>query len=419
MNQRGPEFYVACLSDVHGWGGGLTLAQLAATDLAAHGGATTLLGVARKSKPLNTPLPPPPREFSRMNIDMPEPTRWGWRWQSWLTAGQLAAELRKLPAPRTAFVSVSPFWCVAGRRAWPGVPNVYFFPCLLTNCLPFVDRAAGVWQRLERAAIARCERRAFQTADRVLAPTRTAIDEILGFEPSARERVVLSEFGCRPMPFDAQARARIRRELGLAESAFVVLAAGVLDRNKAFDLLIRELPRMDASVHAIIAGDGPQRAALLSLASGLGVAGRTRLVSPGRECAAVFAAADAVASTSHYDTFPNVLLEALTAGRPVIAPRHDPPRVFAGIAELLLDHGGGVLYSREAPGALAEAVNRLVSDPALHEELATQALRLAQRRLTRSTLADQIFAVCGAPESLAVAGAVVGKEDLACLTSTR
>ena len=62
-----------------------------------------------------------------------------------------------------------------------------------------------------------------------------------------------------------------RGRLGLAEGRPVVLGLGRLHRNKGFDVLVRALPHL-AGVQAVIAGDGPERRALLSLAHRLGVA---------------------------------------------------------------------------------------------------------------------------------------------------
>ena len=104
-----------------------------------------------------------------------------------------------------------------------------------------------------------------------------------------------------------------------------------------------------------------------------------------------YAAADAVISTSFYDTFPNVILEALQAGTPVLVPEHDPPHVYAGAAELLHEAGGGLLYDRQTPGGLADALNRLIRSPTLRGELSAAGREAARQCLCWERCADYIL----------------------------
>lgn len=143
----------------------------------------------------------------------------------------------------------------------------------------------------------------------------------------------------------------------------VVLAMGRLHRNKAFDVLVRALPRLPG-VHAVIAGEGLERGALLALARGEGVADRVHLVGWRRDGGALLAAATVLACPSREEALGNVVLEAFSAGVPVVAAASDGPR------ELVRDGKTGLLVPIEDAGALAEALGRVIGDGGLAARLA-------------------------------------------------
>lgn len=136
-----------------------------------------------------------------------------------------------------------------------------------------------------------------------------------------------------------------------------VLALGRLHRNKAFDVLVRALPLLPG-VHAVLAGEGPERRALLSLARREGVADRLHLLGWRSDQAALLAACDVLACPSRHEPLGNVVIEAFSAARPVVAAD------AAGPVELI-PPGAGLLVPREDPRALAEAIASVLSDPAL------------------------------------------------------
>ncbi|MGI4953518.1 MAG: glycosyltransferase, partial [Janthinobacterium lividum] len=106
--------------------------------------------------------------------------------------------------------------------------------------------------------------------------------------------------------------------LDVPPGAKLVLALGRLHRNKAFDVLIRALPHLPG-VHAIIAGDGPERDALTALARSEGVADRLHLPGWRHDTAALLAGCDVLACPSRHEPLGNVVVEAFAARRPVVA----------------------------------------------------------------------------------------------------
>jgi len=388
LGHTSPDFYVACHSHVHNWGGGAAFAAGLQQAFRTLGYEALVLGIDDGAQS-------PDRRTAcegRVNVRSGVPARL-WRVRSWLLPRYMAGQLRHLPPPRVAFVAVSPTWVVAARRAWPQVPIVFVFACLLTNCLPFTwpPRRRSLWQRLDLAAVRRIEQKAFASAELVLAPTQHAVDEIRAFIGRRLNKLQLCAYGVCAVATSCRLRLQQREALGLRRDDFLVAAVGTCDRNKGFDLAIRAWPHVDPSARLVIIGDGPERVVFERLVWQTGQADRIRFAGSQRQMAPWYAAADCVLSTSYYDTFPNVLLEAMSAGLPIVVPEHDPPRVYAGMSEIVQKHDCGVLYARSDVTALATALNRLIRDRELAMRLGDRGRQAAQQCYQRQAAATLIL----------------------------
>ena len=387
------DLYAACFSDVRGWGGALTAARGVIAAARRRGLGARLLGVSSHAECAAEVE----HGSERLNVQLGR-SPLSWRCRSWRVAGQLQRRLAGLQPPHGTFVGFSPHWVVAAKRAWPDLPVVYVFPCLLANCLPFTwpqRRSPTFWKRVDFAGVRHVEHLAFELADRILAPTVQARDEITEYHAAARGRVVVCTYGCEPAPITDGMRAARRHALHLSDEAVVFLAAGVCDANKAFDWAIGELPMVHRRVVLVIVGDGAEGERLRHLASEHRVSDRVHFAGAQHDMAPWYAVADGVLSTSSYDTFPNVLLEAMSHGRPVVVPQHVPPDVYAGLAELVEEHGGGRLYDRRRPGALAGVLNELAASRSTIAKLGEQAHDISRRLFDWGNCLEHITAVSG------------------------
>ena len=145
-----------------------------------------------------------------------------------------------------------------------------------------------------------------------------------------------------------------RAEFAIPPDAPLLLGLGRLHRNKGFDILIRALPRLPGT-HALIAGEGPERAALESLARAEGVADRVHLPGWRHDIGALLAMADIFVSSSRHEPLGNMVIEAFSAARPVIAAAADGPRE-------LIDPTTGLLIPLDDAVALADAAQSLRDD---------------------------------------------------------
>jgi glycosyltransferase involved in cell wall biosynthesis len=162
----------------------------------------------------------------------------------------------------------------------------------------------------------------------------------------------------------ASARAAVRAGLGIAPDAVVFLYVGQFIVRKRVDTLLRAFARVAGDApHAavLLAGDGPERDALASLAARLGIAERvhrTGFVQPA-ELPRVFAAADALVLPSAQEGWGVVVGEALAAGLPVLASD-----AVNAAADLVQPGVTGWHFPVDDDARLSEAMAPLLADPA-------------------------------------------------------
>lgn len=137
-----------------------------------------------------------------------------------------------------------------------------------------------------------------------------------------------------------------------------LLSVGHLIERKGHDIVIRALVHQPG-IDLLIAGDGPERGRLTRLAERLGLADRVRFlgVVAHQDLAGLYGASDALVLASSREGWPNVLLEALACGTPVIATRN------WGTPEIVSSPEAGLLVDQRTPEAIAAAVRQLIQDP--------------------------------------------------------
>lgn len=138
-----------------------------------------------------------------------------------------------------------------------------------------------------------------------------------------------------------------------AQAQLRLLAAGRMVELKGFDLLIRAVAQLDdLSIALVILGDGPLRRELETLASSLGVSGRVTFAGFQGNPYPYYARADAFVLSSRYEGMPNVVLESLACGTPVIATPAP-----GGIFEILADAPECAIAENISASALAAAID--------------------------------------------------------------
>jgi len=189
-------------------------------------------------------------------------------------------------------------------------------------------------------------------AAHVVTPSAYLRELALGWGVRA-DRVTLLPNPAPPLPALAS-REELRRRLGLEGPTLAF--AGRLTAQKQLDLGIEAARR--AGVDLVIAGHGPDRAALERIGYGrfLGPLPRTGVLE-------LFRAADASLLSSAWENFPHTVVEALAVGTPVIATR------TGGVAEMVTDEVNGLVVEPGDVDALTAAIERFFGDDALAARL--------------------------------------------------
>ncbi len=158
-----------------------------------------------------------------------------------------------------------------------------------------------------------------------------------------------------------------------------LLGLGRLHTDKGFDTLIAALALLPHATLAI-AGSGPERARLRRQAE---AAGRTHFLGWREDVGGLLAAADVFVCSSRVEPLGNMVIEAWSAGCPVVACDADGPR------ELIRDGQDGLLVPREDPDALADAIRRVLADPALRATLIASGRRRFEQEFARATVVER------------------------------
>jgi GalNAc-alpha-(1->4)-GalNAc-alpha-(1->3)-diNAcBac-PP-undecaprenol alpha-1,4-N-acetyl-D-galactosaminyltransferase len=183
-----------------------------------------------------------------------------------------------------------------------------------------------------------------------------------------------------------------------------IVAMGRLFPVKGFDLLLEAFARIalkEPDWALDIWGEGPERSALEAQARRLGLDGRVRFPGLTERPLEILRGADLFVLSSRAEGFPNVLVEAMACGLPVISAD------FGGAAkEIIRDGVDGVLVPPENPVTLASAMARLMSDPGARAALARRAPEVVVRYSGERVLALWEQAIARA----------LGREGSACRT---
>ena len=221
-------------------------------------------------------------------------------------------------------------------------------------------------------------------ADRLIAPTRFMVDQLVtGFE-LVPEQVVRIPNGIDPELWDGHDHPTHREAL--------IVSWGRVQYEKGFQVLARAMTALRGAVpdvSCVIAGRGSY---LPELQTQIDVEGVSDLIAlPGflgdEELRALVHRAGCVVIPSLYEPFGVVALEALAAGAPLIVAR------TGGLAELIVDTDAGLTFEPGNPEDLAHAVEMVLRDSELAHQLTTSARRLIETKFAWSAVASAVVHV--------------------------
>ena len=229
--------------------------------------------------------------------------------------------------------------------------------------VPAVVASRRWWHRSQRPLQQRVNRWAYRLAHRVLANSPSVAAMLARDEGVPPAKIVcvpnsLAEGAFRTLP--PAERAEWRARLHVPADALLIGIVARLDRNKdhatllrAFTLLAAQHPR----AYLVCVGEGPQGAELSALARGLGLNGRVQFPGTLTPPFNVHQLFDFSVLCSVSEGFPNSLLEAMAAARPVVTTG------VGGVRDAVRDGETGVVIPAGDAEALAAALRALIASP--------------------------------------------------------
>lgn len=255
----------------------------------------------------------------------------------------------------------------------------------------------GYFGRARTAFFRILERRLAASTHRLVTPSQRIAEELLAMGIGKREQYRIVPLGFELEPFlavpprDPAAPHPFREELGIPASASLVAIVGRLTAIKNHEMFLSaasRLPRRTKTpIHFVIVGDGELREHLEAFAREKGIAELVHFAGWRRDLAAVYREVDLLALTSRNEGTPVSIIEAMAAGRAVVATG------VGGIPDIVKDAETGLLVTPGRDDLFAVAMGRLADDPELRTRLATAARADAAKRFTSTRLIDDLEAL--------------------------
>lgn len=166
---------------------------------------------------------------------------------------------------------------------------------------------------------------------------------------------------------------------GVPAGVRMILSVGRLHPQKGHRLLIEALAPLlqrEEDLHLIIAGEGPLRAELMQEIARLPSGSRIHLIGAQEDIPGLMRAANLFVLTSRWEGMPNVVLEAMAAGTPVVTTDVE------GVRELIADGESGLIVNSFCPKEIRTAVERCLADSGLRSRMAESAQQYVKQSFT-------------------------------------
>ncbi|MCC6441840.1 MAG: glycosyltransferase family 4 protein [Armatimonadetes bacterium] len=282
-----------------------------------------------------------PEEVARYEV----PFQAGWGPRDLKTAASLIGLSRKIRPAVLHMHGYRSLWigALAARRLKPAV-----MVATIHTLLP------GSPGRAKRGVL----RWALRQYDRIIAVSDAVRQDCLrlGAHP---ERIVLIYNGVELRGGRSESGIPLLPESRVGE---IILCAARLSPEKGVGVLLRSLPLMEKG-YLWIAGEGRERAGLEREVREMGIGNRVSFLGFRPDVADLMSAADIVVCPSLMDGCPLAVWEAMAAGKAVVAS------AVGGIPEMIDHEHTGLLVEADDPRALADGLNRMISDREFRESV--------------------------------------------------
>ena len=171
-----------------------------------------------------------------------------------------------------------------------------------------------------------------------------------------------------------------------------LLFVGLMRHYKGVDVLIRALALLPGEARLMLAGDGPLRGEWERLCAELGLQKQVTFLGrvPDEALPGLYQAADVfvLPAISRAEALGLVMIEAMMSGLPCVTTE-----IGSGTSYLVQDGLSGYVVPPRSPAALAEALNRLIADPALRARMGAAGRERALRQFTVEKMITDVEAI--------------------------
>ncbi|WP_223910401.1 glycosyltransferase [Geobacter sp. AOG1] len=205
-------------------------------------------------------------------------------------------------------------------------------------------------------------RMVFDIIDTSIVVSEASADSLKANYPTSPDRVRCIHNGVDQTRFAGVERIdveNVKQEFGISANDLVVASVGRLHPQKGYTYLLNAMLKLNRNipnVKLILVGDGPLRADLGRLAVDLGLKDKVIFAGKRDDIPQLLAASDIYVNSSLFEGLPFSILEAMSAGVPVVATAVD------GNKEIIYDPGSGILVPAEDAEGLANAISILAND---------------------------------------------------------
>jgi glycosyltransferase involved in cell wall biosynthesis len=212
-------------------------------------------------------------------------------------------------------------------------------------------------------------------AHRILVNSEAIRDHIVNNESAKPGKIVVIRNGVVPVQSRANSHNELCKELGLdAGSTLVGIVARLqaVKDHRSFIEAAGSVLRSRIGAHFVLVGDGPLRTEIENQAAELGITDHVHLLGDRADVSRLVAAFDLLVLASLHEGLPNAVMEAMSAGVPVVATS------VGGTKELIIDGETGYLAPPADSAALADRILFALCDEGHREQIVSA----ARRRIT-------------------------------------
>jgi glycosyltransferase involved in cell wall biosynthesis len=226
----------------------------------------------------------------------------------------------------------------------------------------------------------------WRRADRVVAISHAVKDWLVKERRVPSEKVTVIHYGIEPERF-SQPKADLRAGWNLNGDA-IVGSLGRLEPRKGHDCLIQAMPatlERHPNAHLLIGGHDPSGYGknLQALIDRLRLNSHVRLLGAQNDVPSFFKALDVFAFASRSEGFGQVVIEAMAAGKPILANKIPP------ITEIVRDGETGILVNPDDPQAFADAIAWLVTHPEQAQQMGRRGQERVYSHFSAQRMADE------------------------------